>query len=156
MQLALLDPGDVLAELLDLTEPVADEHDRATVAAELVDLLGAAALEALVADRQHLVDQQHVGFDVRRDGEAEPDEHARRVVLDRRVDELGEAGELDDVVEAGGDLLLRQSEDRTVEEDVLPTAQLGVEPGAEFEQGRHPSFDQHLALLRLRGCRPWS
>ncbi len=76
LQLALLDPGDVLAELFDLTETVADEHDRAAVATELVDLLGAATLEALVADRQHLVDQQHVGFDVRGNGEAEPDEHA--------------------------------------------------------------------------------
>ena len=41
-QLALVDPGRVLAELLDLAEPVADEHDRAAVAPELLDLLGAA------------------------------------------------------------------------------------------------------------------
>ena len=100
-QLALVDPRRVLAQLVDLAEAVADEHDRAPVAAELVDLLGAPALEALVADREHLVDQQHLGLDVGGDGEAEPHEHARRVVLDRRVDELLEPGELDDVVEAG-------------------------------------------------------
>ena len=92
-QLALVDPGGVLAELLDLAEPVADEHDRAPVPAELVDLLGAPALEALVADREHLVDQQHLGLDVGGDGEAEAHVHARRVVLHRRVDELLEPGE---------------------------------------------------------------
>jgi hypothetical protein len=44
--------------------------------------------EALVADRQHLVDQQHVGIDVDGHGEAEAHVHAGRVGLDRRVDEV--------------------------------------------------------------------
>ena len=35
------------------------------------------------------------------DGEREPDVHARRVELHLRVDELADAGELDDVVEDG-------------------------------------------------------
>ena len=123
----------------DLAEAVADEHDRAAVAPELVDLLRAAPLEALVADGEHLVDEQDLRLDVGGDGEAEPHEHARRVVLDRRVDELLEPGELDDVVEAGGDLLLRQPEDGAVEEDVLAAAELGMEAGAELEQGRDPT-----------------
>ena len=80
---------------------MADEHDRAAVASELLDLLGAPPLEALVADGEHLVDEQDLGLDVGGDGEAEAHEHARRVVLHRRVDELLEPGELDDVVEAG-------------------------------------------------------
>ena len=66
----------------------------------------------------------------------EPHVHARRVVLHRRVDELLEAGEVDDVVEACVELLLRQAEDRAVEVDVLPARQLGVEAGAELEQRR--------------------
>ena len=45
-------------------------------------------LELGVADRQHLVDHQDLGLEVRRDGEGEPDVHADRVALDRRVDEL--------------------------------------------------------------------
>ena len=56
--------------------------------------------EAFVADGEHLVDQQHVGIDVDRDGEAEAHVHAGRVGLHRRVDELPQLGELDDLVEA--------------------------------------------------------
>ena len=52
------------------------------------ELVEALVGEALVADGQHLVDQQHVGIDVDRHGEPEAHVHARRVGLDRRVDEL--------------------------------------------------------------------
>ena len=48
---------------------------------ELVDPVEALALERLVADRQHLVDEQHVGVDVHGDREAEAHVHARGVVL---------------------------------------------------------------------------
>ena len=44
--------------------------------------------------------KQHVGIDVDGDREAEPHVHARGVGLDRRVDEVGELGELHDLVEA--------------------------------------------------------
>ena len=66
-----LDPGGVLAELDDLAQAVADEHNRAPVAPELIDLLGALALEALIADREHLVDQQHVRLNVGGNREAQ-------------------------------------------------------------------------------------
>ena len=56
--------------------------------------------EALVADGQHLVDEQHVGVDVNRDREAEAHVHPRRVGLDRRVDEVVHLGEVDNLVEA--------------------------------------------------------
>ena len=45
-----------------------------------------------------------------------------------------EAGEVDDVVEARVELLLRHAEDRAVEVDVLAPGELGVEAGAELEQ----------------------
>ena len=146
-ELAVVDPGHALAELLDLTEPVAHEHDGAAVGSELLDLLGALALEALVTDRQHLVDQQHLRFDVGGDGEAEADEHPGRVVLHRRVDELLEAGKRDDVVEAQLDLALRQPEDGTVQEHVLAAGELHVEAGPELEQGRDPTVHRGPALL---------
>ena len=67
---------------------------------ELGELVEALVREALVADGEHLVDEQHVGIDVDRDGEPEPHVHAGRVRLHRRVDEVLELGELDDLVEA--------------------------------------------------------
>ncbi len=102
--------------------------------AQIVELLRALRLELGVTDREDLVDEQDVGVDVDGDREPEPHVHARRVVLDRRVDELLEPGEVDDLVEALPDLLLAQAEDRTVEVDVLAPGQLGVEAGTELEQ----------------------
>ncbi len=142
-----------LAELLDLAEAVADEHDRAAVLAELLDLLHAATLERLVADREDLVDEQDLGFDVGGDGEPEPDGHARRVVLHRRVDELLEPGERHDVVEASGDLLARHPEDRAVQVDVLDAGQLGVEAGAELEQGGEAPVRRDRARLGEQDAR---
>ena len=67
---------------------------------ELEDLAEALALKRLVADGEHLVEQQHVGLEVRRDGEAEPHVHAGRVRPHRQVDEPLELGERDDLVES--------------------------------------------------------
>ena len=77
-----------------------DEDDRPAALLELEDLAEALALELLVADREHLVEQQHVGLEVRRDREAEPHVHPRRVRADREVDEPLELGEGDDLVHA--------------------------------------------------------
>ncbi len=73
------------------------------------------------------------------DGEREPHVHARRVELDLGVDELLDAGEVDDVVEVPVGLLARQAEDRGVEVDVLPAGEVGVEAGAELEQRGEPT-----------------
>ena len=56
---------------------VRHDDDRAALVLELVHAVQALALEGLVADGEHLVDEQHVGIDVDRDREAEPDVHAR-------------------------------------------------------------------------------
>ena len=53
------------------------------------------------------------------DGKPEPHVHAGRVGLDRRVDEILQLGELDDLVEPPGDLALGQAEHDAVDEDVL-------------------------------------
>ena len=77
-----------------------DEQDGLAAPPELGELVEALVRERLVADGQHLVDQQHVGIDVDGHGEAEAHVHARRVGLHRRVDEVLQLGELDDLVEA--------------------------------------------------------
>ena len=96
----------------------------------------ALALEGLVTDGEHLVDEQHVGIDVDRDREAEPDVHPGRVVLHLLVDEPLELGELDDVVEPRIDVGALEPEHRGVHVHVLATGELGMEPRAELEQRR--------------------
>ena len=58
-----------VADLAHEVGGVGDEQDRAALALEPLDALEALALERLVADRQHLVDEQDLGLDV--------DRHAR-------------------------------------------------------------------------------
>ena len=80
-------------------------------------------LEVRVADGEHLVDEQDLGLEVRRDREREAQVHARRVALDRRVEELRRPGELDDLVEACDSISRRRMpEDGAGEVDVLAPA----------------------------------
>ena len=67
-------------------------------------------------------------------GEGEAHEHAGGVALDWGVEEVGDLGELDDIVELAPDLRPRHAEDRAVEVDVLATAEFRVKPRAHFEQ----------------------
>ena len=124
LQAAAVEPERLVAEALDQAERVRDEQDRLAAPLELGELVEALVGEALVADREHLVHEQHVGIDVDRHRETEAHVHAGRVGLDRRVDELLELGELDDLVEAARDLLLRQAEHDAVDEDVLAAGDL--------------------------------
>ena len=126
-----------------------DEDDRAAALLELEDLAEALPLERLVADREDLVEQEHVGVEVRRDREAEPHVHPRRVRAHRPVDRLLELGERDDLVEALADLRALQPVDRAVQEDVLAAGEVGVEAGAELEQRADPAADGDAALGRL-------
>ena len=101
-----------LAEPLDLGRVVRDEDDRAAALLELEDLAEALALERLVADGEHLVEQQDVGVEMRRDREAEPHVHPGRVRAHGPVDRLLELGEGDDLVEALADLRALEPVDR--------------------------------------------
>ena len=120
------------------------DQDRLAVVLELADPLHALGLERLVADGDDLVDQQDVGIHVDRDGEAEADVHARGVVADRVVDEVFDTGEGNDVVELAVDLPGGEPEDRPVEVDVLAAREVGVEAGADLEQGADAALDDDL------------
>ena len=75
---AVAEEDRAAAEALDRRGVVRDEDDRPAALLELEDLGEALALELLVADREDLVEQEHVGVDVGGDREAEPHVHARR------------------------------------------------------------------------------
>ena len=89
-----------VAEPRDRLHVVRDEEHRPAGGAEVLHPPEAAPLELGVAHGQHLVDEQDLGLEVRGDREREPHVHAARVALHGRVDELLDAGELDDLVEA--------------------------------------------------------
>ena len=95
------------------------EQNRFSPALELAEFVQALVGEALIAHGEHLVHEQHVGVDVNGHRKPEAHIHARRVGLHRRVDELLQFGELDDLIEPLGDLALRQAQHDAVDEHVL-------------------------------------
>lgn len=82
------------------------------------------------------------------DGEAQADEHTAGVALDRGIQEVADIGEVNDLVEFGGDLPPVHSQDGAVHEDVFPAGEQGMKPGAHFDQRSHLSPDRDLALVR--------
>ena len=127
-------------------------HDQDGLAAppELADLVQALPREGLVADGEDLVDEEDVGVDVDRHGKPEPRVHARRVGLDRRVDEALHLREGHDVVEALLDLAPGEAEHDPVDRHVLAAADLGMEAGSQLDQGGHAALHREAATGRLR------
>ena len=99
-----VDPDRAVAELRDRGQGVGYENHGPTGVAELLHAPEAASLELGIAHRQHLVHEHDLWLEVRGDGECQTHVHAARVALYRRVDELLDPGELDDLVETLLDL----------------------------------------------------
>src|SRR5688500_5562144 len=123
------------AEPLDGGHVVTYEKNGAPATRDVAELADALVLEPGVTDREHLVDEQHVGFEMRGNRKRKPHVHATRVVFDRRVDECPYFGELDDLVEIPEDVEARHAEDGAVQKDVLASRQIRVKTRADFEQG---------------------
>ena len=122
-----------------------DEKDRAALRARLAQRVKALALEGAVADREHLVDQQHVGVHVHHHGEGQAHLHARGVVLELQLGEALELGELDDRVVALARLRGREPEHHGVDQHVVARGEVGVEAHAQLDEGRDPAAGPDLA-----------
>jgi hypothetical protein len=144
---ALAQPQHVVAHLLHEAQAVRHQHDGLAAPSELADLVEALAGEGLVTHRQHLVDQQDVRVDVDGHREAQARVHARRVGLDGRVDEALQLGEGHDVVEALLHLPAGETQHDPVDGDVLAPADLGMEAGAQLDEGRDAAA-HHQAAAR--------
>ena len=108
---------------------MAHKNNRAAFSTELFNTFGALSLKAFVTDRQHFVNEQHFGFNVRGNRKAQTHEHTRRIVFNWRVNELFETSKFNNVTELVGDLFLSQTQNRAIHEDVFAPGQFGVEPG---------------------------
>jgi hypothetical protein len=113
---------------------VGDEKDRRLALLQVLHEVDALALEGQVADRQHLVQQQDVRFQVGRDRERQAHVHAAGIPLHRRADEVADLGEGDDGVELALDLGFAHAQDRAVQKNVLAPGQLAMKAGAHLEQ----------------------
>ena len=123
-----------ITQILHRRHLVTHKQHRAPPLSHLAHLAQALLLELSVADREDLVDEEDLGFEVGGDGEGQADAHAAGVALDGGVDKLLDAGEGDDLVELAVDLGFAHAEDGAVEVDVVAPGQLGMEAGADLEQ----------------------
>ncbi len=138
-----VEPQRLVAESLHEVERVGHQQNRPAAPLELAELVEALVGEPRVADREHLVDQQHVGIDMDGDGKPEPHVHPGRVRLHRRVDEVLQFRELDNLVKPPADVALAEAEHDAVDEDVLAAGNLGVKSGPQLDEGRDSSLHLH-------------
>ena len=113
---------------------------------ELEDSGPALFPERLVAGGQDFIEEEDVGIDGRRDGEAEPRAHPRGIGLDRSVDELTNVGEADDPGRPIDHLAVIDAHERARQHDVVPSGQLLVEAGPELQEARDMTANVDAAL----------
>ncbi len=70
------------------------------------------SLEGFVADREHFVGDQHIGFQRRGDRETEPHGHSRGIMLHRLVDMRADVRKGNDLVETAFHLRARKPHKR--------------------------------------------
>src|SRR5581483_11573301 len=75
---------------------------------------------------------------------AETHEHARRIRLDRDVDELTQLGEGDDLLKARLELVPAEAMQRALKVDVLPAGKIATESRRQLEQRDHPATAARL------------
>ncbi|MEZ5312226.1 MAG: hypothetical protein R2862_00555 [Thermoanaerobaculia bacterium] len=115
----------------------------------------ALAAEGEVAHGERLVDEQEIRAELRRDGEPEPGSHPRAVGSDRRVDDRGEAGEVDDRRQQRVAGIALEPEEIGRVTRIVAAGEPGIESQAEIGDrgqspqcldgpgvGRHPPLDQ--------------
>ncbi|MNP08554.1 hypothetical protein D3C76_1006280 [compost metagenome] len=150
-QPALVEQYGAVADRLDRAAVVGDDQQGGAGAAETADPLEALVLEVGIADRQRLVDDQHIGAARGGDAERQAHLHAARVGTHRLVDGFADLGELLDVRHHRLDLFQLQPQQLAGHEDVLPPGELRVEAHAQFEQSRDLAFDPDATGGRLGG-----
>src|SRR6185503_2823056 len=106
-------------------------------------------LEFRVAHGQDLVHDEHLGLQVRRDGEGQAYVHPAAVPLHRGVQEPLHLREADDFSEFAVDLGASHAQDGPVQIDVFAAGQLWMKPRSHLQQARYAPPDAHAALAWL-------
>ena len=83
---------------------MAHEEDGSTAAGDFPHFAQALLLEFGIPHRQHLVDHKDLRLKVRGDRESEAHIHTGGVVFHRRVEEILNAGEVDNFIKLAADL----------------------------------------------------
>src|SRR6266404_1457364 len=85
------------------------------------------SLKSHISNRQNLIYDQDLRFQVSSDCKGEPDIHAARVVLYWRVQELVYFGKSDDFIELATYFGTGHSQDSAIQEDIFTSGEFVVE-----------------------------
>ena len=126
---------------------MADEQHGTPGPCCLVHLTQTLLLKFGIPNGKYLVHDEDFRLKVGGHGKGKAHVHAGGVALDRRVEKLGDLGELDDVVELASDLRPGHAQNGAVQVDVLAAAEFLMEARADLEQ----TADAALDLYPTRG-----
>src|SRR5208337_3925436 len=107
-------------QFIDARHIVAHEQNRASLPpADLLHFAKTLALKLRIANGQDFVDDQDLGLKMCRDREGQSHIHTATVALNGRIQELLNAGELDDPIELPLDLTPRHAKNGAVQKNIL-------------------------------------
>ena len=124
------------------------QHGAAFALGDVFHLADSFLLELGIADSEDFVHDEDLRIKKRGYGEAQTDSHTGGVTFDRGVDITFTAGEIDDLVQLGLDLITRHAEDSAVHEDILPAGHLAMEACANFQEGTNTTVGTDSAGSR--------
>src|SRR5215510_3657738 len=125
----------------------------ASLLSHLLHFIQAFTLKRYVTNGQHFINNKYFRFEVGRHGESQAHVHPAGIMLDRRVYEVFNLGERDNLIELPVYFAASHTEDRAVQVDVLAPAQLRVETCADFEQAADAAVNVYPAGRRLCNAR---
>jgi len=100
---------------------------------DALHLAHALLLKLDVPHGKNFIHDENLGIKMRGHCECQPDIHPAGIALDRGIEEFLHLGKCDDLIELPADLGPRHPQDGSVEIDVLPAGQLGMESRANLE-----------------------
>ncbi len=142
---AVVHPDRPVGQSPDGIQVVRHKDDRDATALHLKDFPHAALLEVVVADRQRFIDDEDVGIHMNCHCECQTDKHAAGVSLHGTVDEFADLGERFDRRNAHPSLRISETEDGSVEENVLSSCELGIETCPKLQQSGNPALHHNPA-----------
>src|SRR5215475_11446503 len=140
-------------QLTDSFHVMADEYNSAPFFCDFPHPPHTLLLKSNVSHSQHFIDDKNFRLQMRRDGKCKAHIHPAGIIFNRRVYELFDLGEGNDLIELPIYFGAFHAEDRAVQVDVFPTAQLLMESRAHFEQTADTSVNVRLSGGRLGNAR---
>ena len=127
-----------------------NEHKCSSFGFHLKYAIDALSLKGSITNGEHLINEDDFREDVNGDAKPESSDHTAGVALNGNVDKLSQFRELDDIAEKFSHLLWLHSLYSGIQENILSTGALQVEPSSKRDQRRKPSMNGRMTVCWTR------